>query len=71
RWAGQKFHCKTGEPMSDREYEQHVREALPNEEDKKILLDIIRNEPKWIVAKEGAKDPLLTIGEPRKSAVNL
>jgi benzoyl-CoA 2,3-epoxidase subunit B len=71
RWAGQKFHSKTGEPLSDSEYESHVKDYLPNNEDKKVLLDIIRNEPKWIVPKEGAKDPLTTIGEPRKGAINL
>ncbi|HXZ79384.1 MAG TPA: Phenylacetic acid catabolic protein [Terriglobales bacterium] len=71
RWAGQKFHCKTGEPLSDREYEQHFQEAMPSAEDKKLLLQIIANEKNWIVPKMGAKDPLETIGEPRKSAINL
>ena len=71
RWAGQKFHAKTGEQLSDSEYASHVKDMLPNDEDKKVLLDIIRNEPKWIVPKEGAKDPLTTIGEPRKGAINL
>ena len=37
RWAGQKFHAKTGAPLSDSEYELHVREALPNAEDKAAL----------------------------------
>jgi hypothetical protein len=36
-----------------------------------MLLDIIRNEPKWIAPKEGARDPLATIGEVRKSAINI
>ncbi len=71
RWAGQKFHAKTGEQLSDAEYESHVRQMLPNAEDKASLLDILRNEKKWIVEKEGAKDPLLSIGEVRKSAINL
>jgi benzoyl-CoA 2,3-epoxidase subunit B len=71
RWAGQKFHAKSGEQLSDSEYETHAKDMLPNEEDKKVLLDIIRNEPQWIVPKEGAKDPLSTIGEPRKGAINL
>jgi len=31
----------------------------------------IANESKWIVPKEGARDPLETIAEPRKSAINL
>src|SRR4051794_1741583 len=71
KWKEQKFHAKTGEPMSDSEYAAHVKDVLPNEEDKKMLLDIIRNEPRWIVPKEGAIDPLSTIGEPRKGAINL
>jgi len=71
RWAGQKFHAKTGEPLGDREYEQHLKEYLPTPEDKKLLLDILGSEKKWIVPKEGGRDPLATIGEPRKSAINL
>jgi hypothetical protein len=71
RWAGQKYHCETGEPLDDRGYEQHCEENLPSAKDKELLLDIIRNEKKWIKEKEGARDPLSTIGEPRKSAINL
>ncbi|HMK29293.1 MAG TPA: Phenylacetic acid catabolic protein [Terriglobales bacterium] len=71
RWAGQKFHCKTGEPLSDREYEQHFQQVMPSAEDKKLLLEIIANDKNWIVPKTGAKDPLETIGEPRKCAINL
>jgi len=71
RWAGQKFHAKTGEPLGDREYEQHLKKYLPSPEDKKLLLDILSSEKKWIVPKEGGRDPLTTIGEPRKSAINL
>ena len=71
KWAGQKFHCQTGEPLDDNGYEQHLREFTPTPEDKKLLLDIIANEKKWIAPKEGARDPLATIGEPRKSAINL
>ena len=71
RWAGQHFHCQTGEPLDDRAYRQHCDEALPSAKDKALLLDIIRNEKKWILEKEGARDPLTTIGEPRKSAVNI
>lgn len=71
RWAGQKFHAKTGESLGDREYEQHLKEYLPSAEDKKLLLDILGSEKKWIVPKEGARDPLTTIGEPRRSAINL
>jgi hypothetical protein len=48
-----------------------VKEYMPTAEDKKLLLDIIANEKKWIAPKEGARDPLATIGEVRKSAINL
>jgi len=44
---------------------------LPGTKDKAVLLDIICNEKKWIKEKEGARDPLATIGEPRRSAINL
>ena len=71
RWAGKKCHCETGEPLDDRSYEQHCEENLPSAKDKDLLLDIIRNEKKWIKEKEGARDPLSTIGEPRKSAINI
>jgi hypothetical protein len=71
RWAGQKFHAQTGEPLDDRAYEQHLTEYMPSAEDKKLLLDIISNEKKWIAPKEGARDPLASIGEVRKSAINL
>ncbi|MGO9347862.1 MAG: Phenylacetic acid catabolic protein [Terriglobales bacterium] len=71
KWAGQKFHCETGEPLDDRSYRQHCEEHLPSAKDKELLLDIIRNEKKWIKEKEGARDPLSTIGEPRKSAINI
>jgi benzoyl-CoA 2,3-dioxygenase component B len=71
RWAGMKHHCETGEPLDDRSYEQHCEENLPSAKDKELLLDIIRNEKKWIKEKEGARDPLSTIGEPRKSAINI
>jgi len=71
QWAGQKFHAQTGEPLSDREYEQHLKDYLPSSEDKKVLLEIIANEKNWIVPKEGGRDPLETIGEVRKSAINI
>jgi benzoyl-CoA 2,3-dioxygenase component B len=71
KYKDQKFHVKTGEPLSDREYEQHFAEVMPNAEDKKMLLEIINNDPNWIVPKVGAKDPLVTIGEVRKSAINI
>jgi benzoyl-CoA 2,3-dioxygenase component B len=71
QWTGQKYHCETGEPLDDRSYEQHCEENLPSVKDKELLLDIIRNEKKWIKEKEGARDPLSTIGEPRKQAINI
>jgi hypothetical protein len=71
KWAGQKFHCETGEALDDGTYEQHCEEKLPSAKDKELLLDIIRNEKNWIKEKVGARDPLSTIGEPRKSAINL
>jgi hypothetical protein len=71
KWAGQKFHPQTGEPLDDKAYEQQLGDFLPSAEDKKLLLEIIINEKKWIVPKEGARDPLETIAEPRKSAINL
>jgi len=71
RWAGQKFHAQTGEPLDEKAYTEHIKEYMPTAEDKKLLLDIIANEKKWIVPKEGGRDPLATIGEVRKSAINL
>jgi benzoyl-CoA 2,3-dioxygenase component B len=71
RWTGQSFHAETGEALDERAYQEHVAECLPSAEDKVLLLDIIRNEKKWIKEKEGARDPFLTIGEPRRSAINL
>jgi benzoyl-CoA 2,3-dioxygenase component B len=71
KYANQKFHCETGKPLSDREYDEHFKEAMPSADDRKLLMEIIQNDPKWIVPKAGAKDPLETIGEPRKMAINL
>ncbi len=71
KWAGQKFHARSGEALDDRSYEAHLKEYMPSAEDKKLLLDIIGNEKKWIAEKAGARDPLSTIGEVRKSAINL
>jgi benzoyl-CoA 2,3-dioxygenase component B len=71
RWAGQKFHAQTGEAVDDASYEQHLKDHMPGVEDKKLLLDIISNEKKWIAPKEGARDPLASIGEVRKSAINI
>ncbi len=71
RWAGQKVHPQSGEILDDKAYEQGLGDFLPADEDKKLLLDIIANEKRWIVAKESARDPFDTIAEPRKSAINL
>jgi hypothetical protein len=71
QFAGQKFHAKTGEMLSDKDYGAHFHEVMPTAEDKELLLEIIANEKKWIAEKEGARDPFATIGEPRKSAINL
>jgi benzoyl-CoA 2,3-dioxygenase component B len=71
RFAGQKFHPKTGEPMEDKAYEQQLDRLLPTAADKQLLVDIIKNEKNWIAEKAGARDPLETIGEVRKSAINL
>src|SRR5271165_376444 len=71
RWAGQQFHCESGEVVDNSAYVQHCQEYLPTAKDREVLLDMIRNEKKWILEKEGARDPLATIGEPRKSAINL
>jgi benzoyl-CoA 2,3-epoxidase subunit B len=71
RWAGQTFHAQTGEALDDGAYAEHLKESMPSVEDRALLLDIIANEKKWITAKEGGRDPLATIAEPRKSAINL
>jgi benzoyl-CoA 2,3-dioxygenase component B len=71
RWANQKFHSKTGEEMSDRQYEEELQNLMPTDADKKLLLELIANEKNWIAPKTGSRDPLETISEPRKSAINL
>jgi benzoyl-CoA 2,3-epoxidase subunit B len=71
RWAGLKVDPQTGEELADRLYEERIHEFLPTPEDKKLLLEIIANEKQWIMPKLGARDPLETIGEPRRSAINL
>lgn len=71
KYAGQKVHAQNGEPLDDKAYEQHLQEYTPGPEDKKLLLEIISNEKKWIAPKQGARDPFATIAEPRKSAINL
>ncbi len=47
RWAGQKFHAQTGEPLDD-SLRTSIFRILPTAEDKKLLLEIIANEKKWI-----------------------
>ncbi len=69
KWAGQRFHLQTGEPVEEKEYSQQLQQWLPQPEDKKLLLDILGSEKKWIVPKAGARDPLETIGETRKAAI--
>src|SRR5579859_1193301 len=69
RYAGQKFHSRTGEPMDDRSYQEHLEEFMPGPKDRKLLLDILGAEKKWISPRDGVRDPLETIGEPRKSAM--
>ena len=71
KYAEQKFHAQTGEPLDDRAYEEHLKEYTPSAADKQLLLDIIGSEKKWIAEKVGARDPLASIGEVRKSAINL
>jgi len=71
RWAGQKFHAETGEALDDRAYDEHLKDYMPGAADRKLLLDIIETEKKWIAEKTGARDPLASIGEVRKSAINL
>jgi benzoyl-CoA 2,3-dioxygenase component B len=71
KWKEQTFHPQTGAPVDEKEYQQKLSEWLPTSDDKKLLKDIIKNEPRWIAPKGGAKDPLATIGEVRKSAINI
>ena len=71
RWAGQKFHPKTGEPMEDKSYQEQLDAFLPTAADKQLLVDTISHEKNWIAPKLGARDPFETIAEPRKSAINL
>src|SRR5919201_2337466 len=71
RWAGQKFDPINGQALDDKAYAEQLPTWLPSPEDKKLLLDIIGSERKWIVPRTGARDPFETIGEPRKSAINI
>jgi benzoyl-CoA 2,3-epoxidase subunit B len=69
RWKGQFFHPRTGALLEEKEYRSELETWMPTAADKKLLLDIIASEKKWI-APRIAKDPLLTIGEVRKNAIN-
>lgn len=69
RYAGQKFHVQTGEWLDEKSYQEHQQEVLPSGEDRKLLLEILHNEKKWITPRNGVRDPLETIGEPRKMAM--
>ncbi len=42
---------------------------MPGPKDRKLLLDILDAEKNWITQRTGVRDPLETIGEPRKSAM--
>jgi hypothetical protein len=70
RWKGQLFHPQTGEPMEEKDYRAQFETWMPTAADKKLLIDIITTEKKWIAPRTGARDPLLTIGEVRKNAIN-
>ena len=71
QWKEQFFHPKTGQPMEEKEYRQQFDTWMPTAADKKLLMEIIQNEKKWIAPRTGARDPLLTIGEVRKNALNM
>jgi len=69
RYAGMKFHSRTGETLDDRSYRQHLEECMPSEKDRKLLLDILGAEKNWITPRTGVRDPLETIGAPRRLAM--
>ena len=71
KWAGAKVNPANGQELSDKEYTERLNDFMPTAEDKKLLLEIIANEKDWIAEKIGARDPLTSIGEPRKLAINL
>ncbi len=49
-FAGQPYSV-TGELLSPREYEEHLREVLPQPEDATLVNEIQANEPNWIAPK--------------------
>src|SRR5438105_3422981 len=69
KWAGQKFHAQTGEPLSDSEYARHLEEVMPSPEDKKTLLQILGSENRGVKPRTDGRAPLETIAEPRKLAM--
>ena len=70
KWKHQMFHPQTGEPLEEKEYREQLDSWTPNAADKKLLMDIIGSEKKWIAPRLGGRDPLDTIGEVRKNAIN-
>lgn len=70
QWKQQCFHPQTGQMLEEKEYSQQLDTWLPTPADHKLLLDIMGAEKRWIAPRAGAKDPLLTIGEVRKNAIN-
>ena len=71
KWSGLMFNPQTGEPVEEKEYQQRIGEWLPNAGDKKLLLEVIANEKNWIAPRVGVRDPFETIGQPRRSAINI
>ncbi len=72
KWVGQLFNPQTGAQMEEKEYNERLyAHWLPTAEDHKLLKEIINGEKNWIAAKVGAKNPLDSIGEVRKSAINI
>src|SRR5439155_3699195 len=49
KWAGQRFDPTNGQPLDDKAYAEQLPTWLPSADDKKLLLDIIGSEKKWIV----------------------
>ncbi|HZU21754.1 MAG TPA: Phenylacetic acid catabolic protein, partial [Terriglobales bacterium] len=71
KWSGLMFDPRTGGPVEEKEYKQRIGEWLPNADDKKLLLEVIANEKNWIAPRVGVRDPFETIGQPRRSAINI
>ena len=43
---------RQAKPVDDNAYEEHLKEYMPSADDKKLLLDIIGSEKKWIAPKD-------------------